>query len=122
MTNHLDLGLNGEALAENFLERQGLDIVERRVRYACGEIDLVAKNGDEWVFVEVKTRKSVSGGSAAEAFSPAKARRMRRAVETYVYKNNLDGEAMRCDFVAIDIAPDGTPEISHFPGEITWRD
>lgn len=122
VASHLDLGLNGEILAENFLVGLGLSIVDRRVRYACGEIDLVARDGAEWVFVEVKTRKSVSGGTAAEAFTPAKARRMRKAVEMYVYKNNLDREPMRCDFLAIDLGPDGTPAITHFPGGITWRD
>lgn len=122
MAKHLDLGVNGEVLAERFLAAQGLRIVDRRVRYARGEIDLVAKNGDEWVFVEVKTRKSVSSGTAAESFTHAKARRMRRAVEMYVYENNLADAVLRCDFIAIDIEPDGTPEISWFPGGITWRD
>jgi putative endonuclease len=122
MTKHLDLGVNGEVLAERFLAARGLRVIDRRVRFARGEIDLVAKEGEEWVFVEVKTRKSISSGTAAESFTPAKAARMRRAVEEYVYRNDLDGQSMRCDFVAIDIEPDGVPEISWFPGEITWRD
>lgn len=122
MAKHLELGENGEALAENFLVARGLRIIDRRVRYSCGEIDIVAKDGEEWVFVEVKTRKSVSSGSAAESFSPAKAGRMRRAVETYVYERALEDAPMRCDFLGLDIAPDGTPEVSYFPGEIVWRD
>jgi putative endonuclease len=120
--SHLALGENGEILAERFLAGKGLRIVERRVRYACGEIDLVAKDGDEWVFVEVKTRKSVSSGSAAEAFTPAKTARMRRAVEMYVYDNNLSGAPMRCDFLAIDLEPGGTPVVTHFSGETPWLD
>lgn len=122
MAKHTDLGVNGELLAENFLVAQGLRIVDRRVRYQRGEIDLVAKSGDEWVFVEVKTRKSTSSGTAVEAFTPEKASRMRRAVERYVYEHDLADALMRCDFLAIDIAPDGVPDISWFPGEITWRD
>lgn len=122
MAKHIDLGMNGELLAERFLAAQGLRIIDRRVRYRCGEIDLVAKSGDEWVFVEVKTRKSIASGTAAESFTPEKAGRMRKAVEMYVYENNLADAPMRCDFLAIDIEPDGTPEIAWFPGEITWRD
>ncbi len=122
MAKHLDLGVNGEVLAERFLAARGLRIIDRRVRYSRGEIDIVAKNGAEWVFVEVKTRKSASSGTAAESFTPEKARRMRKAVEMYVYEHDLADAFIRCDFLAIDIGPDGTPEISWFPGEITWRD
>ncbi len=87
---------------------------------SAGELDLVAKDGDEWVFVEVKTRKSGSHGTAAEAFTPEKLRRMRRAVEMYVYEHNLADAPVRGDCIAIDFEPGGTPEISYFPGELMW--
>ncbi len=122
MAKHLDLGVNGEELAEQYLARQGLKIIDRRVRYKRGEIDLVARDGEEWVFIEVKTRKSVSSGLAAEALSPAKAKRLRKAVELYIYENNLEGAVIRFDFLAIDVEPGGVPEITHFPGEIPWED
>ncbi len=120
MAKHLDLGLNGELLAERFLAAKGMKIVDRRVRYKQGELDLVAKDGNDWVFVEVKTRKSAEFGTAAEAFTLQKARRMRRAVELYIQENSLHGQSVRCDFVGIDLDPDGMPEISHFPGGISW--
>lgn len=121
MAKHLELGVSGELMAERFLVSKGLVIVGRRVWYKRGEIDLVARQGEEWVFVEVKTRKGDACGSAAEAFTPEKARRMRRAVEMYVYENSLANAVIRCDFVGIDIAPDGAPEITWFPGGITWE-
>ncbi len=122
MAKHIELGKSGELIAEHFLAARGLSIIDRRVRFRRGEIDLIAKDGDEWVFVEVKTRKGDSSGSAAEALTPEKAGRMRKAVERYVYENNLYDAPMRCDLLAIDMDPDGAPEISYFPGEITWRD
>lgn len=115
---HLALGEAGEGLAADYLARQGLSIVERRVRYRRGELDIVARDGREWVFVEVKTRSAGAFGSAAEALTGRKSSRMARAVREYVYLHGIDDEPIRCDLIAIDFAPDGTPTISHFPASI----
>lgn len=120
MAKHLELGENSEQLAANYLMRKGLTIVERRVRYRWGELDLVARQGEEWVFVEVKSRRDAGKGTAGEAFTSAKSRRMRRAVETYVRDHGLDNKPIRCDFIAIDFDADGVPTIQHFPGGIHW--
>lgn len=119
MNRHLALGEGGEEMAARHLQGKGLRIVDRRVRCRGGELDIVARDGAEWVFVEVKTRSQRRFGSAAEALTPQKLQRMRRAVGEYVHLHNLEREPIRCDLVAIDI--DGeTVEISHFPGGITF--
>lgn len=118
-TDHLRLGEEGEELAARFLERAGLKIVERRVRFRRGELDIVARNGKEWVFVEVKTRRTSRTGSAAEAMTARKTSRMGRAVREYLNRHDLGDPPVRCDLVAIDFSPDGVPVITHFPGGIT---
>ncbi|MCD7895596.1 MAG: YraN family protein [Planctomycetaceae bacterium] len=120
MTRHLELGESGEAMAVRYLINKGLTIVDTRVRFRRGELDIVARQGREWVFVEVKTRSGTRMGTAAEAFTATKAKRMQRAVTEYVRRHGLENEAIRCDLVAIDFAGGDVPEISHFPGGITW--
>ena len=119
--NHTSrIGEAGEEMAAVFLRERGLRIVERRARLSRGELDIVAKNGKEWVFVEVKTRTSDVMGTATSAMTAGKSRRMGRAVADYLHKNKLDDAPVRCDLVAIDFQPDGQAKIEHFPGAITF--
>ena len=66
------LGRRGEAIAARHLEAAGLVIVERNWRCTHGEIDIVARDGGDLVFVEVKTRSSVEYGHPLEAITPIK--------------------------------------------------
>jgi putative endonuclease len=120
MSRHLELGEAGERMAEEFLVRRGLRIVDRRVRFYRGELDLVARDGDVWVFIEVKTRSGTRMGYAAEAMTPTKLKRMRTAVETYVRTRGLEGKPVRCDLFTIDFAYDDVPQLAHFPGAIIF--
>lgn len=117
---HLALGESGEEMAAKYLLSLGMKIVDRRVRMRYGEIDLIVRDGREWVFVEVKTRTVGRTGSASEAFTLRKAGRMRKAVVEYVQRHALQDQAIRCDLVAIDVE-DGVPDIKHYPGGITWK-
>ena len=67
-----ELGARGERLAERHLVRSGLTLLDRNWRCPQGEIDLVLRDGDEVVFVEVKTRSSVAFGHPLEAITAAK--------------------------------------------------
>lgn len=120
-SRHLALGESGEDMAVRYLSGLGMKIVDRRVRLRHGEIDVVARDGREWVFVEVKTRTSGRMGSASEAFTPRKAGRMRKAVAEYVSRHSLQECPLRCDLVAIDFDDNGKPDIKHYPGGITWK-
>jgi putative endonuclease len=77
-------GAQAEALAAAFLARQGLQVVERNWRRRCGEIDLVAHDGDVVVFVEVRLRRRGDFGGAAASITPAKQARMIAAAEHYL--------------------------------------
>ena len=77
-------GARAEAMAARFLERQGLAVVARNVRYRLGEIDLVARDGGTLVFVEVRLRRRAAFGGAAASITAAKRARIRAAAELYL--------------------------------------
>jgi putative endonuclease len=96
------LGKTGEDLAVEELERRGYSILARRYRTARGEIDIVARDGDTIVFVEVKTRVTGEFGTAAEAVTPWKQKRLVSMGVDYLARNRLTNKPCRFDVVAID--------------------
>ncbi len=108
-------GQAGEDLASAYLQRQGMQILERNFRCRAGEIDIVARDGATVVFVEVKERASASHGSAVEAVTVAKRLRIIRAARLYAAQHEASEGALRFDVVAIDRAADG-PRIRHEAG------
>lgn len=116
MARHLQFGEMGEELAVRFLKERGLRILERRVRMGKLEIDIVARDGREWVFVEVKARGSDRFGRASEAMPGRKSMRLRKAVSLYLSRYGLEREPVRHDFVGIDFDAAGEPEITYYKG------
>jgi putative endonuclease len=110
------LGRRGEELAAEYLTATGLRIVERNWRCAQGEIDLVAQDGDETVFVEVKTRSSVAYGHPLEAITVLKLARLRRLAWVWCAEHQPHASRIRIDAVAIVAPRDGEPEIEHLKG------
>lgn len=102
-----DLGKRGEEIAVHELERRGYAILARRYRTRYGEIDIVARDAETTVFVEVKARATCEFGTAAEAVTPWKQRRLARMASDYIARHGLDRRPCRFDVVAIDDA--GTP-------------
>ncbi len=110
------LGDFGERVAAHRLESAGMTIIARNVRTRGGEIDLVALDGNDLVFVEVRTRRAVPG-LAAESLKPPKLRRMWQCAMDYCETNALAPERARIDILSIDLAPNGAPAtIEHFRG------
>jgi len=106
------LGILGETLAVDELTRRGYAILDRRYRTRHGEIDIVAEYEGTLVFVEVKAREDVKCGTAAEAVTRVKQRRIvSRAVE-YLARNNLGERRCRFDVVAIDYAGSARQQIT----------
>ena len=96
-----ELGKRGEELAVARLEREGYAILERRYRTRCGEIDIVADDGGTLVFVEVKARADAEFGTAAEAITPAKRRRVVRMAQDYLIRRGVADRPCRFDVVAV---------------------
>jgi len=90
-----------EKLAERELSRAGYDILARNYRTKAGEIDLVARDGRTLCFVEVKGRRSVAYGTAAEAVDREKQRRIWNAAQLYLQRERVR-PACRFDVVTID--------------------
>lgn len=97
-------GNYGEDLAIGFLKKQGFKILGRNFRIRGGEIDIVAKDKNEIVFVEVKTRYSHEFGTPAEAVTPWKVRFLIRATQFYLLKKNLTDKPYRIDVVTVDFS------------------
>ena len=72
-------GAKAEALAADFLASRGVTILERNFRRRCGELDLVAQDGDTLVFVEVRLRTHNDFGGAAASITATKRSRMAAA-------------------------------------------
>jgi len=79
-----DAGGRAETLAAEFLAARGVAIVERNFRRRCGEIDLIARDGDVLVFVEVRLRTRRDFGGAAASITAAKRARMAAAAGLYL--------------------------------------
>ena len=95
------LGKLGEDIISNYIQKQGYKILERNFECSQGEIDIIAKDEKEFVFVEVKTRKSLKFGYPAEAVTNIKRKHMQKAAQYYLYKNKLNGRYVRFDVIEI---------------------
>ena len=114
------LGRIGEQIAVRYLESLGYEIVDRNWRLAVeglrGEVDVVARQGETWVFCEVKTRRrSEDGDEALLAVTPAKQRQLRRLAAAYLAAADAHG-TIRFDVVAVAWpAGGGRANVVHVP-------
>ena len=98
-----EIGIRGEDAAAAYLERAGLQVIERNWRCARGEIDIIALDGDTLVLVEVKTRTTVTRGTPEESVSATKQRRIARLAEAYLTVSGAGACAVRFDVVSIRV-------------------
>ena len=99
-------GYYGEDLACQYLKKQGYQILERNYRIRGGEIDIVCKDGDYLVFVEVKARYSREFGPPAESITPWKIKSLKKTALFYVVKNHWGNKPYRLDVVTLDFVDD----------------
>ena len=105
----------GEREAARFLRGKGYRILQTRMRNRFGEIDLIAKDGDTIVFVEVKTRAGDDQGAPFDAVTADKQRRLTNAALAYLKRHRLLERRCRFDVVSL-VWPEGVPrpQIQHF--------
>jgi putative endonuclease len=99
----LNLGKLGEELALKKVKRLGYKCIARNYRCALGEIDLIAKDGDCLVFIEIKTRRGRSLGSIKEVIDKRKKRQLSKVALAYLKSNNDCDVKSRFDVVAISL-------------------
>jgi len=93
-------GKRGEEKAAEFLRSQGYKILEENYRWRGGEIDIIARDGDYLVFVEVKARASLAFGTPEEAVTKAKRRKLVRTAQKYLLEHPTQ-LGVRFDVVAL---------------------
>jgi len=101
-------GSRGEDLAVSCLEKEGYRIIERNYRCRYGEIDIIALDRQDIIFVEVKGRESETFGAPEEAIGPAKQKKISRVALHYLQEKGLSGHNARFDVVAIRFTPRGS--------------
>ncbi len=112
MAAHNDFGTLGEDIAVDYLRRKGYILVDRNWRSGHKEIDIVARQGDTIVFVEVKARANLQYGNPEEAVTRRKMHLLVLAADAYLRLNMLDNE-VRFDIITITGSVD-KPYIRHY--------
>jgi putative endonuclease len=107
MTARMGLGRRGEALAAEKLTALGYRLLARNYRCAAGEIDLVARHGETWVFVEVRARRGAAFGTPEESITARKQQRLIAAAQHYLQEQRLTEVSWRIDVVAVELSAKG---------------
>lgn len=100
MTN-IELGRKGEVEAYKYLDRLEYFIIARNFKCRYGEIDIIAIDKNELIFIEVKTRCSKKYGEAREAVNQIKKKHIKKAATYYIHKNGLENRFIRFDVIEI---------------------
>ncbi|GAA5518823.1 hypothetical protein Lsed01_01257 [Demequina sediminis] len=110
------VGRYGEDLAARSLSAAGWEVLDRNWRCPVGELDIVAREGGEVVFVEVKTRRSDAFGGALAAVTPHKMRRLRVLAGQWLAAQGESFGSIRIDVVAVTLPRSGAPILEHVRG------
>lgn len=102
-----DIGRIGEGLARGHLEAKGYRIVATNYRCRWGEVDLIARDGPAWAFVEVRARRSDAYGTAEESLTEVKAERLALTAQDFLARQAAASVEVewRIDLVAIRLGP-----------------
>lgn len=119
-TAHLDTGAHGEHLAADYLQRAGYVIVAANWRCVQGELDLVARQGERLVFVEVRTRRAATTEAAFASITPAKRERFMAAVYAYLAAHAAPETDWRVDVIAVALRGAGPPLLEHLEDALDW--
>jgi len=105
------LGKLGENLACAALTERGYAIIARRHRTRLGEIDIIARDGDTLVFVEVKSRAGDEFGGGAAAVTAWKQRKVAQMAMDYLVRHRLEDQPCRFDVVTVDVVNGQEPRV-----------
>ena len=115
MAAHNELGKWGEDKASEFLQLNGYQIIERDWKSGRRDIDIVATNGTEVVFVEVKTRRNCLYGNPEEAVDYRKLQSLRLAINHYIKYRHINCD-VRFDIISVVGTVGQEPKIDHIKG------
>ena len=112
-SGNLSVGERGESIAEAYLRGRGFTILEKNYRGKTGEIDIVAREGDTIVFVEVKARRNLAYGPPQLAVTRFKQRQISRTALTWLAHHRKPNAIARFDVIAILVPEHELPQIEH---------
>lgn len=112
------VGAYGERVAVRALQEAGWEILDRNWRGRRGELDVVARDGDDLVVVEVKTRTGSGFGHPAEAVTAAKLARLRRLAGEWLGAHDVRAAGVRIDVVAVLRGRSGAAVVEHLRGVV----
>ncbi|MBR7031287.1 MAG: YraN family protein [Prevotella sp.] len=112
MAAHNELGKWGEDIAATYLKKKGFEIIERDWKSGHHDLDIVAKDGNTLVIVEVKTRRNRLFGNPEEAIDYKKRKSLQSAINHYI-KSHCTGQEVRFDIISIVGMIGSQPEIDH---------
>lgn len=101
--DHVSLGKSGEDAAVKFLQKLEFTILEKNYRTPVGEVDIIARENDIIVFVEVKTRKSLRCGNPFEAVDLRKQRQVSKVALDYITRKGLIDSPARFDVISVTV-------------------
>lgn len=104
MKYYKKLGVHGEDFASQIVYDRGYEIVTRNYRCKSGEIDIIAKQGNCYHFIEVKTRSNFDYGNPSEAVTQEKQRRIKRAAEYYMMSHGYKNRDCMIQFDVIEVS------------------
>ncbi len=111
MSQHNDIGQQGENLAAKFLSQQGFEIIDRNFHSRYGEIDLIAVQKNLLLFIEVRSRGQSSYVTGKESITHAKQKKILKTAEYYLLQHPHTGDC-RIDVISIDH--------QYSPSKIEW--
>lgn len=106
MNNNQQIGKMGEEIATKYLCKSHYTILDRNFSCKQGEIDIIAHNSNELIFVEVKTRRNLHYGRPAEAVTYIKKKHIEKVAKYYIHKKHLENEYVRFDVIEVYINKD----------------
>jgi len=113
VSSHLQVGADGEDAAVKYLKKQGLKILERNVRIPGGEIDIIARDRQFLVFVEVKTSTQTAFGNPENWVTPRKQKQLGRLAAAYLQRQKFEDQDCRFDVVGVRIFNGNKPVVTH---------
>lgn len=120
MTRQRKLGDRGEQIACQHLLKNGYSIVVTQWHCAHGELDIVARQGEMLVFVEVKTRRGQAAEEALSGITARKRERLIKSAQLYLDEHGLADAAWRIDAIAIIYRAGGPPLVQHVEDALDW--
>ena len=102
-----ELGAKGEEIAVRYLKSRGYRIIERNYRIRLGEIDIIAEQGNDLVFIEVKTRSGTHFGSPFDSITIQKQMQLSKVALEYINKQGCNNRPARFDVVGIEFQVGG---------------